>query len=497
MSDHRWPTESIDENGERFIKVWVNGEWHDSRNLAQNSSSTSQSSQYTRPIYSRDQPTVSSPSYSQGYSTSQSYSTGQNQPTYLPVSSQGYSDTSQTYDTSQGYGTSQDYSAQPASQGRMSSMNVDTSYMQGRAPIPSDSGRRDTSYAPGPAPIQYQTGYTSSLTGRSQMFEEPEEMDLSTSAVPSEAMFASRRPGSASGSGGSSRPFNFDYRRSMDSNILRCPYELPVVDPITHVSNGSGATRTCNAIAEKGIKYCTTHRDGKQLPLSCQTLLREEQEYTTDSAGYIRGLEPKLKQMVRLPSGAFINPRCDNSIITEQFYCLNCRPDLLRCSFQLSNPNVRLCDRVGQPEHDPVNASMWPRVYQDFWNCPDHKTHVNQGACPPAPARRPSSTSYGYPEPGLEMEEPALFQPPPSSRKSGATRAEYYGGKYMHKGRKFDPTKYTKQQWQAKLEEEKAEDARMEREREHNKRESGRHRKSTREQDGETNTKKHRHRHSK
>ncbi|TGO29657.1 hypothetical protein BPAE_0012g00110 [Botrytis paeoniae] len=477
MSDHRWPTEFIDENGKRFIKVWVNGEWHDSRNLAQNSSTTSQSPQYTRPLYSRDQPTVSSPSYSQGYSTSQSYSTGQNQPTYLPPSSQGYSDTSQGYETSQGYsGTSQDYYAQPP-RGQMSSMNVDTSYMQDRAPIPPDNGRRETSYAAGPAPIQHQTGYTSTLTSSSQMFEEPEEMDRSPSAVPSEAMFANRRPGSGSDSGGSSRPFKFDYQSSMDSNILRCPYKLPVVDPTTHVSDGSGATRTCNAVAEKGINYCTTHRD--------------------DSAGNFRGLEPTLKQMVRLPSGAFINPRCDNPMITEQFYCLTCRPDLLQCSFQVANPNVPLCDRVGQPEHDPFNASMWPRVYQTFWNCPDHKTRVDQGPCPAAPVRRPSSTSYGYPEPGLEMEEPALFQPPPSSRKSGATRAEYYGGKYMHKGRKSDSTEYTKEQWQAKRDNEKAENARIEREREHNKRESGRHRKSTREQDGEASTKKHRHRHSK
>ncbi|KAF7892392.1 uncharacterized protein EAF01_010472 [Botrytis porri] len=438
MSDHRWPSESIDENGEKYMTVWYNGEWHNSRNLAQNLSSTSQLPQYTRPLYSRDQPTVSSPSYSQGYSTSQSYSTGENQPTYLPPSSQGYSYTSQTYDTSHGYGTnqgysgaSQDYSTQSALQSQMSSMNVGTSYMQGRDPIPPDSGRRETSYAPSPTPIQYQTGYTSTLTGGSQMFEEPEEMDRSLSSVPSEAMFIDRRLGSGSGSGGSSRPFNFDYQSSMDN-----------------------------------------------------------------SARNSRGLEPKLKQMVRLPSGAFDNPRCGNPVITQQFYCLNCRPDLVQCSFQVANPNARLCDRVGQPELDPLNASIWPRVYQNFWNCPDHKTRINQGPYPP-PARRFSSTSYGDPEPGLEIEEPALFKQLPKGQRSGVSRASYGGGMYMHKDSRSNSVEYTKEQWEAKLAEDKAERARVEREREHKKRDSGRHRKSSREQDGEASARKHRPRHSK
>ncbi|KAF7881310.1 hypothetical protein EAF00_011983 [Botryotinia globosa] len=494
MSDYRWPEESFDENGERYMKFWADGAWHDSRNLRQDSSSTPQSPQYTRPIPNRDQPTVSSPSYNQGYSTSQSYSTGQNQPTHHPAPTQGYSDTNPGYGISQGYsGTSQDYSAQSAPQGWMSSMNVDTSYTQGRASIPSDSDRGDTSYASGSAPIQNQAGYNSSLTGSSQMFEEPEEIDWSTSAVRSEAIFARRRSGSGSGSVGSPRRFNFDYQSSMDSNILRCPYQLPVVDSITHVSDGSGAERTCNAVAEKGIRYCTTHRGGMPLPMYCQSLLREEQEYTKDSAGNFIGLEPRLKTMVRLPSGAFVNPKCGNPMITEQFYCLNCRPVLLNCSFQVANPTVRLCDRVGQPEHDPVNASVWPRVYQNFWNCPDHKTSVDQGPCHPAPARRPSSTSFGDPEPGLYMDELAPLQPPPSSRRSGAARAEYSRGKYMHRSRKSDSTEYTKEQWKEERDNEKAENARIERDREHGKRESGQHRKSSREQ-GEASTKKHRHR---
>ncbi|TGO66107.1 hypothetical protein BOTNAR_0068g00210 [Botryotinia narcissicola] len=492
MSDHRWPREFFDENGKGYMKFWADGAWHDSRNVRQDSSSTSESPQYTRPIPNRDQTTDSSPSYNQGYSTSQSYSTGQNQPAHLPASTQGYSDTNQGYS-----GASQDYYAQPAPQGWMSSMNVDTSYTQGRASIPSDSDRRDTSYASGSAPIQHQAGYTSSLTGSSQMFEEPEEMDWSTSAVRSEAIFASRRSGSGSGSVGSQRRFNFDYQSSMDSNILRCPYKLPVVDPITHVSDGSGAERTCNAVAEKGIRYCTTHRDGMPLLMYCQSLLREEQEYTEDSAGNLIGLEPRLKTMVRLPSGAFDNPRCGNPMITEQFYCLSCRPGLLNCSFQVANPTVRLCDRVGQPEHDPVHASVWPRVYQNFWNCPDHKTRLNQGPYPPAPARRPSSTSYGDPEPSLYMEGAAPLQPPPSSRRSGAVRAEYSGGKFTHKSRKSDSTEYTKEQWKEERDNEKAENARLEREREHGKRESGQHRKPSRGQGGEASTRKHRHRPSK
>ncbi|TGO09475.1 hypothetical protein BTUL_0164g00080 [Botrytis tulipae] len=470
VNTYQWPTEFFDENGKGYMKFWADGAWHDSRNVRQDSSSTSQSPQYTRPIPNRDQPTDSSPSYNQGYSTSQFYSTGQNQPTHLPASTQGYSDTNQGYGTSQGYsGTSQDYSTQPAPQSWISST----------------------------APIQHQAGYTSSLTGSSQMFEEPEEMDWSTSALRSEAIFASRRSGSGSGSVGSPRRFNFDYQSSMDSNVLRCPYKLPVVDPITHVSDGSGAERTCNAVAEKGIRYCTTHRHGMPLPMYCQSLLREEQEYTEDSAGNFTGLEPRLKTMVRLPSGAFVNPSCGNPMITEQFYCLNCRPGLLKCSFQVANPTVRLCDRVGQPEHDPVNASVWPRVYQNFWNCPDHKTRLNQGPYPPALARRPSSTSYGDPEPGLDMEELGPFQPPPSSRKSGAIRAEYSGGMYLHKSRRSDSTEYTKEQWKEERDNEKAENARTEREREHRKRESGKHRKPSREQGGEASTKKHRHRPSK
>lgn len=371
-----------DEVNKRWILKWAD---------PQNLPVTPAQSEYTRSLSSPNYPTVytdtssqnydatpyqptQSSAFSQDYSTVQSYTSSQTQPAASDLtSSTGYN---------AGYDTT--YSAEPAYKSQAYSMPVDTTYAANSDPGTAygahSSHEKGKAVDRAPAPTQGgQSSWLPDTAGvTTQMYGEPEDMALDTTPFYSEDHYAGNRRGSGSGSGsfGSSKPVQYDYTESMDKVSVRCSYKVPVVDPHTQVSDGSGTQRECNAIAA-GRRRCVTHDAlDSQHPMSFQTLLMDYQQPVKNYDGSYTYVRPTPKPMVRLPSGAFVHQKCDNGEITEQFYCTDCRPTLLICSYGLAQG---LCGRKGQPELHPHKSNEYIPQFQDFWNCPAHKTHAVQG----------------------------------------------------------------------------------------------------------------------
>ncbi|KAG4031966.1 hypothetical protein MFRU_008g03160 [Monilinia fructicola] len=197
-------------------------------------------------------------------------------------------------------------------------------------------------------------------------------------------------------------------------NLTLCRYQLPIVVQGTYYASTDPAQRdkrkycTNPSLLRSNPSRCIAHVGKNQFFYQCQAkvyILDAKGEILWDENGPVVEQEP-------IGYGASEDKICRNPIVSEKFFCDNCRPNFLPCSFGVAFPGA--CNQYAQPDEPWIT---WA-------NCWAHHGNPNKVYEPSSPGG-----NFGWPENRLML----ATNPAPTgiSKKSGRTgqkRGNYQSG---------------------------------------------------------------------